>query len=486
MGFKEDADFARYVSMGAVAANAVRADLKLHGHDAIELERFAMSNKVWQTKVKRMRLPDLVCTKCGLRIESRGKSQLGIIVSHSQTDNRGWEGGMRGRDLFAFLRVSAAEGAHYASAPVYFRMRDMGATLADTNEGIRKAASDGSEITLIWKSWVPRRSGVLVGTDTDGRLICKWDDGTSYAYWQWRNWPSRQAYIRPGDRIIADETMVAGIVDPPETLECAGGWDLHAAISDPDPGERYAAVKAAGVLNRSDLIAEITHITRDEDDWRLRLEAAASLARLDPERVSPIIAAAADPANSDAQRIEAVFVLSEIPTEEAAEALAEIAAEDRAPQELRAAAVWNLARGVHPRPDLVLPYIADADDLVALHAIAGLPDLPEFLVPELIRWLSDDNRHAAAAAQVLLRHTAVQPLLTAVHNGGHGRLWALRALGDLHPALVRERGGHLLTEDVERYLEPVWIGREDWLRTSGADGLDALDVQKVRFNPLID
>lgn len=70
MGFKEDADFARFVSMGAAGTAAVAVNLREeHGHNPIELERYAMSNKVWQTKVKRLRLPDLVCVRCGRRIE---------------------------------------------------------------------------------------------------------------------------------------------------------------------------------------------------------------------------------------------------------------------------------------------------------------------------------------------------------------------------------------------------------------------------------
>ena len=61
MGFKEDADFARFVSMGAVGVAAVAFDLsEAHGHRMVELERYAMANKVWQTKVKRLRLPDLL------------------------------------------------------------------------------------------------------------------------------------------------------------------------------------------------------------------------------------------------------------------------------------------------------------------------------------------------------------------------------------------------------------------------------------------
>lgn len=225
---------------------------------------------------------------------------------------------------------------------------------------------------------------------------------------------------------------------------------------------------------------------RNEADWRLRLEALASLARLDARWIQPIIEMATTPARSDEQRIEAVFVLSEIPTDEAAEALAEIAAlEGEQPRELRAAAVWGLARGVHPRPDLVLLYTADRDEFVALHAIAGLPALPDSLIPGLLDWLRQDDQHAVAAAQVLLRHEAVLALLTAVHDGGRGRLWALRALGDLPREVVQSRGGELLTGEIEQDLEPIWVGREDWLRGQGAEGLEALDVQKVRFNPLL-
>lgn len=29
----------------------------------------------------------------------------------------------------------------------------------------------------------------------------------------------------------------------------------------------------------------------------------------------------------------------------------------------------------------------------------------------------------------------------------------------------------------------MWRGQDDWLRTEGKEGLDALDVQKVRFDP---
>ena len=485
MGFKEDASFAHKVSMGAVATDAVRTDLKRYGHEAIELERFAMSNKVWQTKVKRMRLPDLVCVKCGLRVESRGKSNLGIIVSHSESDGRAWAAGMRDSDLYAFARVDIQVAPPYASEPVYFRTSDLRETAQWATESTRKAASEGSEVWLTWKSWVPTWSGTFVDIDTEDRLECHRDDGRTQRYWHWRDWPTRQLYLAPGDPIIAHETMVAGLPVPADRFGCTDAWDLRAALSDPDKGERYAAVRVAGVMQRYDLADQLEDIARYETDWRLQLEATASLARLDPQRTEPIIKMATTPAEDDEPRMEAVFVLSEIPTDEAAEALAELATPDgEKPQELRAAAVWGLCRGVHPRPDLALPYTVDSNEIVALHAIAGFPSLPDDLIPGLLDWLRQDDTRAAAAAQLLLRHAAVRPLLAAVHEGGRARLWALRALGDLSPELVRDLGGELLAPKIECDLEPIWIGHEDWLRGPGAEGLDALDVQKVRYSPL--
>jgi hypothetical protein len=488
MALKDLPDFLRFVTMGAVATDAVRTDLKRYGHEAIELERYAMANKVWQTKIKRLRLPDLICSRCGLRIESRGKSQLGIILSHSDAEGRTWDGGgMRDRDLYAFLCLDLTRTPPHVSQPVYFRTSDLRTARQWARESNRKAISEGAEVTLTWTSWAPGRSGVFTGRDADGRLIFKWDDGSGFTYWQWRKWPTRHLYIEPGDFITAGETMVAGIVAPPADLTCPGGWDLRAALSSLDQAERYAAAKAAGILDRTDLLDELTSIARDEPDWRLRLEATASLARLNPQWIQPITEMAATSSNTNEQRMEAVFVLSEIPTDEAAEALAKIAAEGgEKPPELRAAAVWGLAQGVRPRPDLVLPFATDSDELVALHAIAGMPSLPDDLIPLLLDWLGQDDAHAAPAAQVLMRYQAVRPLLTAVDQGGRGRLWALRALGDLPRELVQKEGGELLTQEIEQALEPIWIGRDDWLRqATGADGLEALDVQQVRFNPLI-
>lgn len=76
MGFKTDTSFLRFLSMGALGVRQTMAQLRTAGFEPIELERYCGSNKIWMTKVKRLRLPDVLCVRTGLRVEVRAKSDL--------------------------------------------------------------------------------------------------------------------------------------------------------------------------------------------------------------------------------------------------------------------------------------------------------------------------------------------------------------------------------------------------------------------------
>jgi hypothetical protein len=106
-------------------------------------------------------------------------------------------------------------------------------------------------------------------------------------------------------------------------------------------------------------------------------------------------------------------------------------------------------------------------------------------VEVLVGWLSEGKTmRAAAAANSLGRHRQVDALLDAYDQGGDSRLWAIRTLGDLPEDEVRVGAGARLTDELEDALLPLWIGQDDWVRGEGREGVEALDVQKVRFNPL--
>src|SRR5882672_9730576 len=90
--------------MGALGARRV-CELMAHaGLQPIELERYSRSNKIWMTKVKRLRLPDLLCVRTGLRVEVRGKSKLAIRMSDAPNNpQRRWFANLNADDMVAFV-----------------------------------------------------------------------------------------------------------------------------------------------------------------------------------------------------------------------------------------------------------------------------------------------------------------------------------------------------------------------------------------------
>ena len=297
----------------------------------------------------------------------------------------------------------------------------------------------------------------------------------------------RHQYLASGEAITAHETMVAGVVAPPGDIACPGDvWDIETSLGSHDATDRYSAIKAIGALRRTDLAKYLVDIVDQEQDWRIRLEALGSVALLEPEVWTDGIAdIALDPELNDEVRIEATFVLSELSTSAALDALETIgSSEPRVPSEIRAAATWGLGQGFFVRPDALLQFLDDDDFLVRLHALAAIDDLPTEVADTLRTWLSEDDvERAAGAAKLLQRHNLVGPLLDAYEEGGVGRLWAVRALGGMAEDVVRAGAGGRLTEELEKALLPLWLGRHDWIEVEGQEGLEALDIQKVRSHP---
>ena len=114
MGFKADTSFLRFLSMGAVGVHRTMQRLRDRGFEPIELERYCGSNKIWTTKVKRLRLPDLLCVKTGMRAEVRAKTDLKIRMSDAPANpERIWDAGLRDDDIVAcFPGQSEQDGVH--------------------------------------------------------------------------------------------------------------------------------------------------------------------------------------------------------------------------------------------------------------------------------------------------------------------------------------------------------------------------------------
>ena len=103
--FKTDESFLEKLAIGAIGTQKVIEDLTNQGHTPVELERGSTGYKIWKTiKIKRVRVPDILCINSGIRIESRAKTKLIITMSHSSADEtRGWDFGLKDEDYVALV-----------------------------------------------------------------------------------------------------------------------------------------------------------------------------------------------------------------------------------------------------------------------------------------------------------------------------------------------------------------------------------------------
>ena len=297
-------------------------------------------------------------------------------------------------------------------------------------------------------------------------------------------------YVNEGDEVSAGATFVMGCLGLPRQVACRGEtWDIEADLVDPDPSTRYAAVKAVGARRDADFEGELLPIATDaaEDD-RVRLEAYASLSRLDPERWTPHVAAKARERRSGDRgamemAMEAIFILSELRTDEATDALERLASDPRLDSEARCAAVWGMGVAGVNDAARILPFIADEDEDVALHALAAIERLPNELYDPVVEMLGGSDRQAASAAALLARQgiDGAKALLPRAAGGGREAIWALAALGDMAERDVRalSRG---LPPRVEHALCAMWATRNSWLRRQEMDTpLRFLERQRIRY-----
>lgn len=215
MAFKRDWSFLDKITMGSVGTKRVIEILNAEGHQIIELERYCTSNKIWSTKIKRLRIPDLLCLRCGKRIESRAKSKLGIIMSDSKNNlDRRWYSGLRKSDLVAFVQCHRnVEGLWEASRTInLFSVGDMLSKESLTKLSAPKSVYEGAERDREWKCYIP-------GYDFKVVAIEKGKDGTRIKFMT----PTGKrhsrviasdhyVYVNEGDNFLGKEKIVSGIV----------------------------------------------------------------------------------------------------------------------------------------------------------------------------------------------------------------------------------------------------------------------------------
>jgi hypothetical protein len=476
MGFKVDSSFIKFLTMGALGVRAVAAELRALGFAPVELERYCGSNKIWATKVKRLRLADLLCVRTGLRVEVRAKSDLKIRMSDAPNNpDRTWDAGLRDQDLIALIACSS-EGSLPLPAEhaVYFTTKVLRDSVAESRLGPPKSASEGAERDRTWPAIVPSRSGVVVSVGDDKLVVSMEGDGLP-ARRQTYSLTGKHAYLASGEAFVADASILGGA--PSELADLTSRLTaiyhpLQEACCD-NPLDRYAAAKA--LRFRPDLRDAALPVLEAEleraQDVRVTLEVAGSATALGSSRGEDKIAEILWSEDAAEMSMEAILILTELGSTFAIEQLQQVVAADRFNgDERKQAAIWGLGKaGAKSYGDLV-PLLADQDDNCAYHAIAGFgTDTPPNVVGLLVDQLASGNSRSAAAASEALRMIGSDEALRQLVNAATtlpANRWVLATIGKLPPERVRQAlvGSTLLGQ-----LEPLlllspatnWLAHED-------------------------
>lgn len=350
--FKTDESFLEKIAIGATGTKRTFEDLTDQEHKPIELERGSMSFKIWKAiKIKRVRVPDILCLQCGRRVESRAKTQMEISMSHStRSPERGWDHGLEDKDHVAFVHCQksgpgpidwlASSLVQYVPVGALKEAWNKGQTKTSTPKG----AQEGFEIRVTWPAAVALAVGEVQEVTAALIRIRREEDKRLGSVRLKRNAVTLKALVSVGDKVQPSQ-IVASIVPATSVWPCARGATVQTYVDlskSTSLSDRYAAVKALGHYDADPATrALIERVEDTREHIYVRVDAAAGLMRRGEPRGEKVLASTLRDEYLE-NRLEAVIVLGEVASKEAAELLISTLQDPEQHPEIRAGAAWSL------------------------------------------------------------------------------------------------------------------------------------------------
>jgi hypothetical protein len=234
ISFKSDESFLRKLAIGAAGTNATIARLRDMGFNPMELERGSTGFKIWKRiKIKRVRVPDILCLNTGLRFESRGKTKPEISMSHSLNDpRRAWDAGMRDDDFVSIVVFRQNDDSPIdleQISPVHFiNVRHLREAFASRQISITrpKGAEEGSEIRVIWTCAAAKQRSVVSAVESGRIVLSSIPDGQRQSIQLSRNKGGTKLLpqVEVADVVEANQ-IVAAVVPVRTSLMCPPSVD---------------------------------------------------------------------------------------------------------------------------------------------------------------------------------------------------------------------------------------------------------------------
>jgi hypothetical protein len=348
--FKTDESFLEKISIGAIGTQRVFKVLQELGHHPIELERGSMNYKIWKKiKIKRIRVPDILCVDNGIRIESRAKSKFEISMSHSTSDpERGWDFGMKDNDYVAFISCSKNGNRPIDWLPdrivQFIAIKDLKKCEKEKKIIITKpkGTQEGSEIRIIWPVGLASANGTITEI-TKTSVKYKTSAGRTNFIRLIKGGISLITIVKVGEKVVPNQ-ILASVVNVRQNIpiEKVNADYFLRNLSSLTLSERYAAAKALSYFNQEKVITALKlKIADKEEHIYVKLEAAASLSRFGIEDGYDFIKLCLK--DKYLQNVlESVIVLNEIKTKTSCKMLCDILLDDTYDPEIRAGAAWGL------------------------------------------------------------------------------------------------------------------------------------------------
>lgn len=502
--FKSDSSFFHKVAMGAIGARSVMEDMALRRHNFVELERGSLDAKMWKDiKRKRIRIPDLVCTRCGQRIEVRTKSKLELAMSHSPTEpTRAWDYGMVSQDIVATpICVNVAAVRHdetthwtrgilaghlsYLNEKEWIGTRQDGAinyyTVTAFREAPepkvrRKGAEEGSETSLIWRSCFSPCDGTVTGI-TSANITVTDQTGNKRR----KSRKDLRPLVQVNENVRKHQLLACDVTPiPPAGLDCPNDLtelDVQTMLESNHLPIRFAGVKLARLRRDMNLLEPIRTLANDPDeDIYVRLEGKAYLVSVHGASAAEVFANDLVAMNKP-DRLEAVIALGEVGNDAAAVVLTSILVDQAKEYFLRSAAAYCLGRIDSPtaRSALIAAFTDQAhrvreDALVAL-ADGGVSNLAELLagvnniVPEIQAGCAEALRWLAIRSEARAIEATLVPQIITILSRDDRSLMSVWLGGQLPEELMRAALGEILERDVKLgySLAVSWAFARSWI-----------------------
>jgi len=429
--FKTDSSFFRMLAAGVVGARAVQQHLNSLGHAVVELERGALSTRIWRgVKRKRVRIPDLCCTKCGVRIESRAKTSTELSMSHSPGEaERAWDYGMLDSDWVAFPILSAGESVWSAGRlqeqRSLWRERHLTTWQVEgwinlfTVESFRsiapkqlkpKGVSEGAEVQVKWKACFASGSGRVVEVNKEHLEYLLDDNPRRRRHFKLAE--DVRPFLAAGDRFQRHQVL-AGQVKPLTTAEsrCAGNCDVAKLLASRERTVRFTGCKLARLAKTTELEGVVRALAEDrEEDAYVRMEAKAYLCEVVGDSAEEQFGAILK--DTDEQmRLEAVVTLAETRTPEAFQLLRTVLQDTAQPLFLRSACAWGIGcHGTKEAAEVLIQAFADVASEIREEALHALQDLGAIGFDPLVKGLENPSADIAAGVAEALRRIPNVPV----------------------------------------------------------------------------